>query len=123
MRHYVDTTYYVSGVVSLTGTNFIEGGTVIKFTNTASAVITITNLICQTAPYRMAVLTSVNDRSVGAVIGTNTLAQGSATYLVYNIKAHSTPAPLKYLRFAYAGVGISQNAGPTLAHFADIWDS
>ena len=69
-----DSTYYCNGTVNLsvTGTNatVIEGGTVVKFTNsTASARITIIGPIsCQTSAYRPAVFTSKDDSSIGEAI-------------------------------------------------------
>lgn len=114
-----DTTYYVSGLVTLWGTNMIEGGTVIKYTNSSSAELSFNPgegpmgpLICQTGPYRPAVFTSRNDNSVGEVISgstgnpTNTLA----TYL-YNPENNNGAGyypPLQYLRFCYAGTAIYQ---------------
>jgi len=69
-----DSTYYVSGPVTLSsttnGATVIEGGTVVKFTNsTATARITITGPIsCQTGPYRPAVFTSKDADDVGEKI-------------------------------------------------------
>ena len=60
-----DTTYFVSGLCNLLGTNTLEGGVVIKYTNNATAEIQVTNLVCQNAPYRPAIFTSMNDNSIG----------------------------------------------------------
>ncbi|MGP8200503.1 MAG: hypothetical protein ACLQU4_13485, partial [Limisphaerales bacterium] len=63
-----DTTYLVTGPVSGPGPVTIEGGVVVKFTNYSFAGIYSTQFVCQTAPYRPAVFTSMNDNSVGAEI-------------------------------------------------------
>ena len=68
-----DTTYYVSGQVTLSatpnGATVIEGGAVVKFTNSSSAQIVINGPIaCQTSPYRPAVFTSKDSDEVGEKI-------------------------------------------------------
>jgi hypothetical protein len=110
-----DSTYYISGNDVLTGTNIIEGGAVIKFGNgglnlnlTAPAV-----LLTQTAPYRMAILTSTNDNSVGETISgsSGNPTVGAGTYLQYNMNAAATASTWSNLRFAYAGQAIAQISG------------
>jgi hypothetical protein len=102
-----DTTYYVSGPVSLAGANVIEGGAVIKFTNSSLAGINITgSLECKTGPYRIACLTSSADDSLGTIIsgssGNPTNLNG-ATYITHWSGAGIT---YSYLRFSYAGIGL-----------------
>src|SRR5207249_12113449 len=64
-----DTTYYVSGPVTLSANTVVEGGTVIKFTNSPAASISLgSSLACQTGPYKMAILTSKADNTVGETI-------------------------------------------------------
>jgi hypothetical protein len=102
-----DTTYYVSGTFNLSGTNTIEGGAVIKYTNHPTAKISIGSsdqLACKTDRYRPAILTSKDDNSVGeAITGStgNPTNYNGGTYL----SGGSSPT-YKYLRFAYAGTGI-----------------
>src|SRR2546429_511363 len=59
-----DSTYYVSGTATLSGVTILEGGTVIKYTNNAEVRISGV-LSCQAAPYRLAILTSKDDDTVG----------------------------------------------------------
>ncbi|MGO9584880.1 MAG: hypothetical protein ACLP2Y_01550, partial [Limisphaerales bacterium] len=67
-----DTTYYVNDSVNLDGTTTIEGGTVIKYgTNYTCAVNIFGNVNCETTPYRPAVLTSVNDSTVGEPVSSS----------------------------------------------------
>lgn len=67
------TTYKVSGVVNIAGTTTIEGGTVVKFAAGGGPQIVIYGLVnCQTAPYRPAIFTAVDDNSVGEVMGSGT---------------------------------------------------
>ena len=105
-----DTTYYVSGTVNLTGTTTIEGGTILKYTNSTSAKISMSGaLICQTAPYRPAVLTSKDDNTLGEIIPGSTgnpSNSNGGTYL--SISGYPT---YKYLRFSYAGIAIDGGFG------------
>ena len=72
-----DSTYYVSGTVSIYGTNTFEGGTVIKFTNNNSASIfqsaslnPILNFA--TGQFRPVVFTAKDDNSAGTAIAGST---------------------------------------------------
>ena len=48
-----DTTYYVSGVVNLSGNTVIEGGTCIKFASGTTPKIQILGTVdCKTGPYQ-----------------------------------------------------------------------
>jgi len=100
-----DTTYYVSSNVTLSGTTTFEGGAVIKFTNNTNAKISIGSFTCKTGPYRMVIFTSKDDNTVGESIpgstGSPTNSNGG-TYL-----SGSTGGSYKYMRFSYAGKGIS----------------
>ena len=62
-----DTTYYLSNLVSLSGTTIIEGGTVVKFAG-AGIEQTAGAVECRTDAYRPAVFTSTEDNSVGETI-------------------------------------------------------
>src|SRR5262249_38875639 len=67
-----DSTYYVSGTVNLSGTNILEGATVIKYdTNYACSLNILGTLQCHTAPYHPAVFTSADDASVGEWTGSS----------------------------------------------------
>jgi len=102
-----DTTYYISDIVFLSGTNTLEGGAVLKFaaTNTAQIYGTVgAALICQTAPYRPAILTALDDDSVGEPISGSTGNPGGHYYGAglnwsENITLHD-------LRLSYMGTGI-----------------
>ena len=61
-----DTTYLLDGYFNVTGTTTFEGGTVIKADVNGEIDIDPTGtIVCQTAPYRPAIFTSLNDDSVG----------------------------------------------------------
>jgi hypothetical protein len=103
-----DTTYYISGSVSLSGTTVCEGGTVIKFTNSPTAKISMSGpLLCQAGQYRPIVMTSKDDNTVGSSItgstGSPTNYNG-ATYLEDNNSQTNT---YQNLRLSYAGTGLS----------------
>src|SRR5204862_2794096 len=104
-----DTTYYVSGPVTLSsttsGATVIEGGTVVKFTNsTATARITITGPIsCHTSAYRPAVFTSKDADDVGEKITGST---GSpANFYGQGLEFGGTNS-LSNLRFAWLSTAL-----------------
>jgi hypothetical protein len=103
-----DTTYYVSGLVSLSGTTVCEWGTVIKFTNSPSAKISMSGpLICKGGQYRPIVMTSKDDNTVGQSISGSTGSPtnyNGATYLEDNNSQTNT---YQNLRLSYAGIGLS----------------
>ena len=109
-----DTTYYISGTLSLNGSTIIEGGTVIKFADGNSMSVD-GGITCQTAPYRMAIFTSMNDNSVGQSITGSTghpTAGASDVYL-----ANCFGVTLQNLRFAYAYIGVQA------IETVNIWNS
>ena len=103
-----DTTYYISGEVDLSGTNTLEGGAVLKIGTNYLAGINVVNgvLNCQTAPYRPAIFTAVDDNSVGETISDST---GNPTNYYGNVglsfEVLGSPNPHD-LRMAYMNVGI-----------------
>lgn len=93
-----DTTYYVSGQVSLDGQTVIEGGTVLKFGPDGGLWINGVNasLSCQTGPYRMGILTSKDDDTVGEILP---MSKGNPSVAgTYLIAADA----IRYLRFVFA---------------------
>ena len=104
-----DTTYFVSGPVSITWGTF-EGGAVIKFTNRVNATISFAVVSCLTGPYRMAILTSKDDDSVGASISGST---GSPTNWNGAWYISSGQSDLNYLRFSFANTGAHITGGMT----------
>jgi len=108
------TTYVISGPVAIGGTTTIEGGTVIKYT-TNGVVETLGPLSCDTAPYRPAILTSINDNSVGE---TNMSITGipQPGDVEIGLLVCVNPAALQYLRVSYAATGI-------VGMNCDIWNS
>ncbi len=69
-----DTTYFISGTVTLRGTTIIEGGTVLKYTNgsTLGRLVIEGSLDCQTEAFRPAFFTGRDDDAVGEVIAQST---------------------------------------------------
>jgi hypothetical protein len=65
-----DTTYYISGNLTFSGTNTFEGGTVIKYATNTSITVPAVNWLGQ--PYRPVVLTSKDDNSTGDPISGST---------------------------------------------------
>jgi hypothetical protein len=124
-----DTTYLVSGPVNITGGLTIEGGTVVKYTNSGAGEISVNNwgldVVCDTASYRPGVFTSMNDNSVGDQIsGSTGVPTVTSTYI--NFTLQSTQAMvLRNLRFSYASTAIAGTIASALNGYFDwikIWD-
>jgi hypothetical protein len=115
-----DTTYYISDEVDIDRTGIFEGGTVIKYTNTADAKISEADgdgpqYIFNTAPYRPVIFTSANDNTVGSAISESTgtpSTNGLATYL-----ETGGEGLIQGARFSYAGISVSSYGGG--ANFRD----
>jgi hypothetical protein len=111
-----DTTYYISGTVNLYGSPIFEGGTVVKYTNTASACLKLldyhSNFVFNTYSYRPAAFSSANDNSIGDMISGSTgipPTNGLATYLSAMNTTNSNVL-IEHARFSYAGTAFwSQN--------------
>jgi hypothetical protein len=112
-----DTTYYISGTVNLSGVTTIEGGTVIKFTNTpASTIVVGPGIAWMTAPYRQAIFTSKDDNSVGTAIGAST-GNPSAHYYsstALNASACTNGPAVSGARFSYLSNAISCGTANTI---------
>ena len=104
-----DTTYLISGPANITTAATLEGGAVIKYTNSPSAQLFVFGTFNNKAgPYHPAVFTSMDDNSVGDPISGSTghpVITG-ASYLRMNVT--STSDYLSFLRFSYAGMGVEQ---------------
>ena len=119
-----DTTYLISDLCNLTGTNILEGGTVIKYTNTTAAEIQLEVLDCETAEYRPAVFTSMNDDSVGDVISGSTGTPWGDNAGLVALNFTNGPGNLQNVRFSHLAAcvsfqyylsGVPQNGGGPLA--------
>gem|GEM_PF-1653953 len=103
-----DTTYYISGPVNLYGTNILEGGAVLKYTNRPSATMSLYgHLVCQTGPYRPAVFTSMHDDSVGEMIAYSTGSPSASSYGTALNFQSSLSQTLSNIRIAYAGTALA----------------
>ena len=114
-----DTTYYLSGESDFSGTTVFEGGTVVKTTNPAvyTSMITILesgSVVCQTAPYRPAIFTSVNDNTIGETI--SGISTGSPDFQdnVWDLVVDGTNCSVHDMRFCYPLVAIAQNGDSTI---------
>ena len=114
-----DSTYYVSGPVYFYGTNFLEGGTVLKYSkytglgNLDANVRIYGRLRIQTAPYRPAVFTAKDDDTVGETIsGSTGNPSGYYAYTPLYFISQTDPLDIHDLRSSYAVYGLLiQNAG------------
>ncbi|TXT49500.1 MAG: beta-glycosidase-like protein [Limisphaerales bacterium] len=106
-----DTTYYVSGDVTLNGTTTIEGGAVVKYSPTNTSYLLFHGpLLLKTSEYRPAVFTIRDDDTVGETISGST---GNPTNyyhgaMCFNIVT-TEPLTLEHMRFAYANYAVAAN--------------
>ncbi|MFN3407834.1 MAG: hypothetical protein ACK45B_02460 [Limisphaerales bacterium] len=106
-----DMTYYVSGDVWI-GTIIIEGGAVIKYAPGVGRINSSGTVVCKTAPYRPAVLTSKNDNTVGEIIAGSTGTPSANEYYSTGFRLYNAPGVrLEYLRFAHLGIGLNNYFG------------
>jgi hypothetical protein len=113
-------TYYIANPCSFSGTVTIEGGAVIKlnydgYLNNGEIDI-YSNIVCNTSADHPAVLTSVNDNSVGELIGS-----GDPHY--WDVQDFlcldsSIPVNVHHLRFSYCMQAMVTWPSPDV----DIWD-
>ena len=115
-------TYYLSGNVTLTGTNStFEGGTVLKYASGVS--LTVNTPVTWTGDmYRPVVLTAKDDNSVGETISGSSGNPGSTYYaanaLYFDASTANTNLVIQYLRVRNAtkAVSINTKSGHDLKH-------
>jgi hypothetical protein len=100
-----DTTYYISGNVSLYGTNVFEGGAVIKY-NVNKTISSSATVIFNTGPYRPVIFTAKDDNSVGDIISGS--SGNPSTYYATKALSFSSIATqaVSGVRILYAKTGI-----------------
>ena len=105
-----DTTYYISGGVTLYGTNTFEGGAVLKFAATGIVKSAPTaSIIWKGSIYRPVIFTAKDDNSVGDVISGSTGSPSGHYYgepMWYLTIAGTPPLNLTGLHVSYANIGI-----------------
>jgi hypothetical protein len=107
-----DSTYYATNLVVLSGVTTLEGGAVIKAipynTNYDRKIFIGGSLVCQTSPYRMAVLTARDDDSVGEILPDSLHGIPSGTsYIDWLSSSGPSAIALSYVRFCYSILGAS----------------
>ncbi|HMP81737.1 MAG TPA: hypothetical protein PKA41_03405 [Verrucomicrobiota bacterium] len=97
-----DTTYYISGIVNLSGTTTFEG-TVIKYAQGASLRLAYhpNPINCLSSPYMPCVFTDKNDDSIGEFIPGSTGYPSSSGNPALSTTGSSTACALKNVRFCY----------------------
>jgi len=101
-----DTTYYLSGTLTLTGTNTFEGGTVIKYATNAT-ISAASQIIFDAGMYHPVVFTAKDDNTVGENISGST-GSPSGYYANPALSMSSLSAQqLSGLRISYAKTALS----------------
>ena len=111
-----DVTYYISSPFYLFGTTTVEGGAIIKMTNysTGGGMINIDQhgtVNCQTAPYRPAVFTSMDDNTLGETVAHSTGSPGIEENNYY-LMINSNSLSIHDCRFSYALLALCEGTYP-----------
>jgi hypothetical protein len=111
-----DVTYYISSPFNLFGATTIEGGAIIKIGNDAvySGMINIDQngtINCETAPYRPAVFTSMDDNTLGETISGST-GSPSVDENNYYLMINSNSLSIHDCRFNYALLALCEGTYP-----------
>lgn len=120
-RFQSDTTYWITGPTSISGTlATFEGGTVLKYAQTNSARLQINTPVSWLGDfYQPVVLTAADDAAVGEQLNSRTPSGYYAdTALDLQTLAVSNVYTLGHLRISYAktGISLSQGAGHSFSH-------
>jgi hypothetical protein len=108
-----DTTYFVSGAVSFSGTNWVEGGTVVKYANTNSAKLSFDGTVnWPSAQYRPAIFTAADDRTVGEDISGWTNSPTGNLYADVAIESTSI-SKIENVRVLYASKALRFSGSST----------
>ncbi len=114
-------TYYIGSQTYLYGNTIIEGGAILKFDwNYNSSLLVMGGLICKTEPYNPAILTTIDDDSVGEVLGFSSGApQTAANGTPYLDMTYSQSNSISNLRVCFADWGVTT---PLVSRKLDVWD-
>ncbi|HNQ91225.1 MAG TPA: hypothetical protein PKM73_21640 [Verrucomicrobiota bacterium] len=113
-RFLARTTYYISSAYVCSGPVFLEGGAVIKFTNSQAArLICPYAVTCLTGPYNPAIFTSKDDNSVGAIIPGSTGVPARAGGPQPALEIHQPGQALHDVRIRFANTGVAWRASGT----------
>lgn len=111
-----DATYYLTNTAILSGVSIIEGGTVVKYTNSGQIKFQGT-VKCQTSAYRQAVFTSKDDNSLGEPIlgstGNPSTNYPASTALYFD----NNQSDLKFIRIAHADQAIYYDSDTGYPHY------
>ena len=113
--------YYVVSPIQLYGDTVLSGGSVIKFDSSYAdaRLVVMGALTCDTQPYYPAILTSVDDDSVGFPLGSGSPPQPYANAAAYLDLSSATSSKINNLRIAYANQGVTT---PLASRRLDVWD-
>lgn len=106
-----DTTYYISDQIEVLGTTIFEGGTVVKYGPSGDyPEVYCDDVISQTAPYRPAIFTTMDDNTVGEKIDGSSGSPFTDSGLYY-LQANNCP---QNARFLYAGLAFTAQEDPAV---------
>jgi hypothetical protein len=122
-----DTTYFISAPFGVYGTMTFEGGTVLKYDVNYSYIWDVGGLDCKTSPYRPAVITSMDDNTVGETIsgssGMPSTGSGSAGIILDGRMAGASTGILVHdMRFCYLDWGTGWYSPSDGPYYVDFWN-
>ena len=122
-----DTTYYISAPFGVYGTMTFEGGTVLKYDVNNSYIWDVGGLDCKTGPYRPAVITSMDDNTVGETIsgssGTPSTGEGSCGFILDGRMVEAgTDILVHDMRFCYLDWGTGWSSPSDGPYYVDFWN-
>jgi hypothetical protein len=103
-----DTTYFISSGFFLRGVTTIEGGAVIKATNTSPVMTVWDTVVCKASPYHLATITASDDNSVGQAIPGSTGNPSGYYFGGFD----TFGCALSNIRFAYANTAFLLEGPP-----------
>ncbi len=116
-----DTTYFVSGMVNLTGVTTIEGGSVVKVASydaaNPAAIYVLGSLDCRTSSYRPAIFTAKDDNTIGETIsGSSGTPSGDYGRWYLHLACPAAFVQNLQLRHAYVGCYFASYSGHLARH-------
>lgn len=119
-----DTTYYITGAVTLSGTVRVEGGAVVKFAGGGAAGLTLatgTTLDWLAELYRPVFLTARDDNSIGETVsGSSGNPSGYYANPALSVPAAVLVNPLNHVRVRHANLGIRVNGTTSQSDYAVV---
>ena len=101
-----DNTYFISGLVGLSGTTTIQRGAILKYSTNTSSILVEGPLVCESTMYEPGILTSMNDNTAGVSITGSTGHPAIGTDLYLWLDNSTNITNVNNLRMSFASAAI-----------------